>query len=87
MAKMTHYQLAKLVNFRLSQEGLAEVRSQQIYNALRNKPEFDTDDPQTLKWIEQYVDARRTGRTQRNSIDPAAWFAQHASDQEVEQDA
>jgi|ERR1700747_194811 len=84
MAKMTHYQLAKLVNFRLVQEGLKEVRSQQIYNVLKNKDEFDTEDPATIEWIENYVKTRKTGKTQRNSIDPATWWAQRQESEDAE---
>jgi hypothetical protein len=70
---MTNYQLAKLVNFRLSEEGLSEVRPQQIYNVRKGRAELDGAD--ALAWIESYVTGRKNGKTS-NSVDPAAWFAQ-----------
>jgi hypothetical protein len=74
---ITHYQLSKLVNFRLGQEGLKGVTSQQIYGALRNKPMFDLDSSDTLEWIERYVEGRKTGkRNSAESVDPEEFFRQ-----------
>jgi hypothetical protein len=69
---MTNYQLAKLVNFRLAEEGMAEVRPQQIYNVRKGRTELDG--AAALEWIERYVSGRKDGKSS-TSVDPAAWFA------------
>lgn len=82
---VTHYQLSKLVNFRLRQEGLKEVTSQQIYGALRNRPMFDLDDAKTLEWIEDYVERRASGRGANHDIvDPEEFFAQAQASKDAE---
>ena len=79
---VTHYQIWKLVNFRLVEENLDEVTSQMIYGALKNKPAMDLEDPATLAWIEQYVENRRTGKTNRGaSVNPETFWAKQRTAQ------
>jgi len=70
---MTNYQLAKLVNFKLAEAGLDEVRPQQIYGD--RKGLNDLIDPKDIvAYIDRYVAKRKT-QSRKNSVTPSEWFA------------
>ena len=78
---MKTYQVAKLVNFRLAEEGLDKVTPQQVYGARgKGAPDLQTND-EILAFIESYVAKRRSlangGTGRGKSVDPVQWFAQN----------
>lgn len=73
---MTNYQLHKLINYKLRERGLEEIKPQQIYNKRKGLDKLDGVD--ALTFIEEFV-SNRHNSSNKKSVNPEEWFSQFVS--------
>jgi len=67
----TAYELSRVINELLAEDGLAPVKSQQIYNAtqrIRDRVGNDIPTEIAAEFVAQYVENRKAGRSVRASV-------------------